>query len=57
MRRRAVRRRNVLHDGDELPPFAAPFLELFQLAGQRNSRFVLPRIQQLSDQGDYLLHA
>src|SRR5271156_121584 len=50
-------RRNVLHNGDKLPPLAPPPLELFQLPGQRPRRIVLIDVEKLSNQRDHLLHS
>ncbi len=56
-RRRPVPCGNVLHDGDELAALAAAALELLQFAGQLNGRLILLGVEQLSDQGDHLLHS
>ncbi len=51
-----MRRRDVFHDGDELPAFPAPPLELFQLARQRYRLIILLTIEQAANQRNYLLH-
>ena len=57
LRRRSMRRRDVFHDGDELPALAAPPLELLQLAGEGDGSLVLLAVEKPPDQRDHLLHA
>ena len=54
LRRRAPRRRQVFHDGDELAPLPATPLELFQLARQGHGGVGLLRVQQVGSPGTEL---
>ena len=51
-----MRCRQVLHDGDELPPLPAAALKLFQLARQPHRSIGLLAIQETPHQSNYLLH-